>query len=134
MGPPVFTGCYLKYDKSKPIKCTNGCVGCIPGGGPPPPPPPPGLHLLDDYSGQKFYDGFTFFEAADPTNGFVSYVDQATAYAEGLAGLYSNGQVFMRVENNTIMPTAPTPAGARTTIVHACSRTKVCGVRLYGRY
>jgi hypothetical protein len=32
--------CYLKYDLSKPIKCTNGCVACTPSGGPPPPSPP----------------------------------------------------------------------------------------------
>ena len=36
--------CFLKFDLSKPIACTNGCTACHPAGGPtpaPPGPPPP---------------------------------------------------------------------------------------------
>ncbi|ETI29013.1 hypothetical protein G647_01466 [Cladophialophora carrionii CBS 160.54] len=42
-------------------------------------------YALDtDYSGRDFFDGFSFFTDADPTHGFVTYVDEATALADGL--------------------------------------------------
>ncbi|EXJ65059.1 hypothetical protein A1O7_01399 [Cladophialophora yegresii CBS 114405] len=42
-------------------------------------------YALDtDYSGRDFFDGFNFFTDADPTHGFVTYVDEGTALADGL--------------------------------------------------
>ncbi|KAL1656998.1 hypothetical protein SLS61_000037 [Didymella pomorum] len=38
----------------------------------------PGYALEDDYM-TDFYGAFDFFDTADPTNGFVKYVDEATA-------------------------------------------------------
>ncbi|KAF1959042.1 hypothetical protein CC80DRAFT_467297 [Byssothecium circinans] len=35
--------------------------------------------LQDDYMSNDFFSNFEFFTAPDPTNGFVKYVDQATA-------------------------------------------------------
>jgi hypothetical protein len=42
--------------------------------------------LKDTYSGPDFFDGFNFFNQADPTNGFVHYVleDAATQPAHNL--------------------------------------------------
>ncbi|KAI9744151.1 MAG: hypothetical protein M1818_002303 [Claussenomyces sp. TS43310] len=40
--------------------------------------------LQDTYAGPSFFDAFNFFTGHDPTNGFVSYVDEATALSSGL--------------------------------------------------
>lgn len=40
----------------------------------------------------KFFSGFTFFTGEDPTNGFVQYMDEATADSTGLAGYVSTAQ------------------------------------------
>ncbi|KAJ1555937.1 hypothetical protein HK405_010218 [Cladochytrium tenue] len=40
--------------------------------------------LADDFSGSSFFDGFTFYTAADPTNGYVTYVDESTAQSDSL--------------------------------------------------
>ena len=46
-------------------------------------------YILDtEYSGASFFNGFDFFTAADPTNGFVTYVDEADAES---ASLISSG-------------------------------------------
>ncbi|KAF1353710.1 concanavalin A-like lectin/glucanase domain-containing protein [Delphinella strobiligena] len=45
-----------------------------------------GYVLEDDYSVSNFFDMFTFFTSSDPTNGFVDYVDQATAQSAGYIG------------------------------------------------
>lgn len=43
-----------------------------------------GYTLEDDYlSGGDFFDLFTFFTDADPTAGFVQYVDESTASSAG---------------------------------------------------
>lgn len=55
--------------------------------------------LSQDYSGKKFFDGFSFDAIPDPTNGLVQYVDVATANSSRMAGfLASNGskpQVYL---------------------------------------
>lgn len=40
--------------------------------------------LQDTFSGANFFDGFDFFTGADPTHGFVNYVDRGTAQNNGL--------------------------------------------------
>lgn len=40
--------------------------------------------LKDRFSGASFMDNFNFWTSSDPTNGFVTYVDQATAIQNGL--------------------------------------------------
>ena len=43
-----------------------------------------GYTLEQNYlAGGNFFDQFTFFTAADPTDGFVQYVDQGTASSNG---------------------------------------------------
>jgi len=53
---------------------------------------------VQNYSGQTFFNGWDFFTTADPTNGNVQYVDQATAQSAGLLEINSNGNAVMRVE------------------------------------
>lgn len=40
--------------------------------------------VQDTYSPQNWFQNFQFFTGADPTDGFVDYLDQASAQAEGL--------------------------------------------------
>eukprot|EP01119_Soliformovum_irregulare_P003953 TRINITY_DN14982_c0_g1_i1.p1 TRINITY_DN14982_c0_g1~~TRINITY_DN14982_c0_g1_i1.p1 ORF type:complete len:306 (-),score=70.62 TRINITY_DN14982_c0_g1_i1:40-957(-) len=40
--------------------------------------------LTDSFVGNNFYNGFDFNTYADPTHGFVKFVDEATARADGL--------------------------------------------------
>ncbi|KAI9166923.1 Endo-1,3(4)-beta-glucanase [Paramyrothecium foliicola] len=59
------------------------------------------LHTLYDTS--NFFEAFEFFSDPDPTNGFVEYVDSATANAEGLAGFVGNA-IFMGADSVTQQP------------------------------
>ncbi|KAL1891856.1 hypothetical protein Sste5346_007400 [Sporothrix stenoceras] len=59
--------------------------------------------LVDNYNSSNFFTGFEFFDAADPTNGFVDYVDAQTASQSGLAG-YVNGMVYLGADHNTANP------------------------------
>lgn len=59
------------------------------------------------YSGNGFYDGFNFFTDADPTHGFVTYVDKNTAINTGLTRL-ENGAFRMGVDSDNVYdPNAP---------------------------
>lgn len=40
--------------------------------------------LIDTYSGSDFFNQFNFFTGADPTDGFVNYVDYSDAVSYGL--------------------------------------------------
>ncbi|KAI1614410.1 concanavalin A-like lectin/glucanase domain-containing protein, partial [Exophiala viscosa] len=56
-------------------------------------------YALDtEYSGSSFFDGFTFFDEADPSHGFVTYVDEDTASSSGLI-TFDDGSVQMRVDD-----------------------------------
>lgn len=59
--------------------------------------------LKKTYQGSTFFDGFDFFTDADPTHGFVKYVDQATAQSAGLIST-RGGKVIMRADNSTVSP------------------------------
>lgn len=54
-------------------------------------------NLVDAFDSTNFFNEFDFFAQADPTNGFVKYVDAATANRDGLAG-FSQGGVYMGVD------------------------------------
>ncbi|OJZ92578.1 glycoside hydrolase family 16 protein, partial [Aspergillus luchuensis CBS 106.47] len=58
--------------------------------------------LQDEYSGDSFFDGFTFFTGADPTNGFVDYVDEATAQSNGYISTSGDAPVYMGVDHTNI--------------------------------
>ena len=57
--------------------------------------------LQDDYSPNNFFSMFDFFTGADPTNGYVNYIDQTEAQTQGLVNT-NNNQVYMGVDNTTI--------------------------------
>ncbi|TKA77836.1 hypothetical protein B0A49_01444 [Cryomyces minteri] len=59
--------------------------------------------LEDDYSPANFFSMFTFFTAADPTAGFVSYVNQATAQSSGLINSTATS-VYMGVDHTNVTP------------------------------
>jgi hypothetical protein len=58
--------------------------------------------LEDTYSGTDFFDNFDFFDAADPTNGFVHYVleDAATQPAHNLT-YASESSAILRVDTTS---------------------------------
>ncbi|KAH8593234.1 concanavalin A-like lectin/glucanase domain-containing protein [Bisporella sp. PMI_857] len=62
--------------------------------------------LQDNYNISNFYDTFTFFAAADPTNGFVSYQTIESANESSLAGI-RDGAVYMGVDYLTLSPSNP---------------------------
>jgi len=58
------------------------------------------FQLQDNYSGPTFFDGFDFFNDADPTHGDVVFVDNATAWNQGLVST-TDTQAIIRVDNTT---------------------------------
>ncbi|KAL4728682.1 hypothetical protein ACLX1H_005433 [Fusarium chlamydosporum] len=62
-----------------------------------------GYSVTHTYDSSNFFEAFEFFNADDPTNGFVEYVDSDTANSEGLAG-FVDGQVYMGVDYKTKNP------------------------------
>ncbi|KAL6868377.1 family 16 glycoside hydrolase [Trichoderma novae-zelandiae] len=68
-------------------------------------------YILDVvYDETNFFSSFDFFSEADPTHGFVQYVDAQTANAQGLAGI-SSGGIFMGTDSTT-----QNPAGGRQSV------------------
>ncbi|KAI9763413.1 MAG: hypothetical protein M1840_000544 [Geoglossum simile] len=63
--------------------------------------------LDDDYS--NFFDSFDFWTAADPTNGYVDYVDEAAARSLGILD-DSSSAVKFGVEHNHNYPTGGRPS------------------------
>ncbi|RAL00521.1 glycoside hydrolase family 16 protein [Aspergillus ibericus CBS 121593] len=57
--------------------------------------------LQDDYSLSSFFDRFTFYTGTDPTAGFVDYVDETTAEANGLVNT-SSSSVYMGVDHTNV--------------------------------
>ncbi|KAG1864180.1 glycoside hydrolase family 16 protein [Suillus subalutaceus] len=53
--------------------------------------------IQDTYEGSTFFDTFDFYTGPDPTN----FVDQQTAFNDGLAYVTSDNQVIMRGDNTT---------------------------------
>ncbi|QIW95191.1 hypothetical protein AMS68_000709 [Peltaster fructicola] len=60
--------------------------------------------LQDDYLADgNFFGKFSFFTAADPTHGFVKYVDQGTAQNSGFLS-QSTSKVIMGVDYKNVQP------------------------------
>ena len=60
--------------------------------------------LKDNFVGDGFLSGFTFETMADPADGRVNYVDQATALADGLVS--STAETFtLRADYTTVLST-----------------------------
>ncbi|KAI1333359.1 glycoside hydrolase family 16 protein [Xylariaceae sp. FL0255] len=62
--------------------------------------------IQDTFDTTNFFDGFEFFTGADPTAGFVNYVDATTANATSLAG-YTEGGIYLGVDYTTTNPASP---------------------------
>lgn len=58
--------------------------------------------LSDNFVGSGFLSGFTHEAIADPTNGRVTYVDQATALADNLT-FASDSSFVMRADDTTTL-------------------------------
>jgi hypothetical protein len=61
-------------------------------------------HHVDTYDHTNFFSAFQFITGADPTHGFVNYVDQTTAQNTGLINT-KNNQVYVGVDYTTAYPT-----------------------------
>ncbi|KAK0618562.1 concanavalin A-like lectin/glucanase domain-containing protein [Bombardia bombarda] len=57
--------------------------------------------LVDNFNASNFFNEFTFFSEADPTSGYVVYLDAATANQRSLAG-YSEGGIFLGVDYENV--------------------------------
>jgi hypothetical protein len=60
--------------------------------------------LVATYDSTNFFDEFSFFTGADPTEGFVDYVSQSVADSADLVN-YQNNQVYLGVDYTTANPT-----------------------------
>eukprot|EP01039_Chlorochromonas_danica_P011075 gene11075-12334_t len=58
--------------------------------------------LRAEYSGKSFFDGYNFVTYDDPTHGYVNYVDQNTAWAEGLVYVNGDNQVYIGVDYQNV--------------------------------
>lgn len=64
--------------------------------------------LVDSWQGENFFDNFDFFTGEDPSNGFVTYLDRASAENTGIIGVKPDGSVFMGVDSTTVLnPNGP---------------------------
>ncbi|KAF7362471.1 GH16 domain-containing protein [Mycena venus] len=66
--------------------------------------------LTQSYAGSSFFDGWDFWDTADPTHGAVDYVSQTDAQSANLVEINPAGNAVMRVE------TTPTVASVRKSI------------------
>ncbi|KAJ6519354.1 glycoside hydrolase family 16 protein [Mycena sanguinolenta] len=66
-------------------------------------------HLTQTYAGSTFFDGWSFWDTADPTHGVVQYLSQSDAQNAGLIS-FNAGNAVMSVE------TTPTVASTRKSI------------------
>ncbi|KAH8120422.1 glycoside hydrolase family 16 protein [Phellopilus nigrolimitatus] len=57
--------------------------------------------LVESHSGSNFFDGWTFWDAADPTNGIVDFLSQSDAQSNGLIEVNSAGNAVMKVETTS---------------------------------
>ncbi len=63
-----------------------------------------GYTLEDDYMKEDFYSNFNFFTGADPTQGFVEFVNEATAKSTGLISANSTGAAQWGVDHTNKCP------------------------------
>ncbi|RHZ58936.1 putative GPI anchored endo-1,3(4)-beta-glucanase [Aspergillus thermomutatus] len=64
--------------------------------------------LVESWQGESFINDWTFFDGSDPTNGYVTYVNQSLAEESGLVKVTSSGSFYMGVDyENTLNPNGP---------------------------
>lgn len=59
--------------------------------------------LQTDFMSGNFFDQFSFWDSADPTNGFVTYEPQSVAQSSGLIES-SSGNVKLLVDSTNVTP------------------------------
>lgn len=59
--------------------------------------------LEDRYSGADFFNGWDFFTGPDPTNGFVNYVNQSVAQANGLISSAVGEAAYIGVDYTSVL-------------------------------
>lgn len=57
--------------------------------------------LTDKWQGQSFFDGWSFYSDADPTNGYVTFLDKDAATSAGLAYVQDDNTTILAVDNYT---------------------------------
>ncbi|KAJ6088686.1 hypothetical protein N7486_009947 [Penicillium sp. IBT 16267x] len=62
--------------------------------------------LVESWQGEEFFDYFHFYTGADPTNGWVTYLDQASAESSGLVKVTDQGSVYIGVDHKTTLSTS----------------------------
>lgn len=62
--------------------------------------------LVESWQGEEFFDYFHFYTGADPTNGWVTYLDQAKAESSGLVKVTDSGSVYIGVDHTTTLSTS----------------------------
>ncbi|RHZ72776.1 hypothetical protein CDV55_107209 [Aspergillus turcosus] len=64
--------------------------------------------LAESWQGESFISDWNFFAAADPTNGYVTYVNQSRAEQSGLVKVTPSGSFYMGVDyENTLNTNGP---------------------------
>ncbi|KAL4978285.1 endo-1,3(4)-beta-glucanase xgeA [Aspergillus desertorum] len=59
--------------------------------------------LQESWEGEKILNYFHFFDGADPTNGFVTYVNQSYAESAGLVKTTDSGSLYLGVDYETVL-------------------------------
>ncbi|EAW18996.1 putative GPI anchored endo-1,3(4)-beta-glucanase [Aspergillus fischeri NRRL 181] len=64
--------------------------------------------LAESWQGESFINDWNFFDRADPTNGYVTYVNQSFAEQSGLVKVTQSGSFYMGVDyESTLNPNGP---------------------------
>ncbi len=58
--------------------------------------------LTEDYMQNGFFNNFDFFTGADPTDGYVTYVDAGTASRSGYTKINSDGSAYIGVDYTNV--------------------------------
>jgi len=69
--------------------------------------------LEDTYQGKTFFDRWSFFTGADPTNGKVDYQDRNNSFAKGLVYVQDDGKAIMKGDNYTQLAAGVNRASVR---------------------
>lgn len=75
-------------------------------------------YLQDFHQGSSFFNGFSFFTDTDPTDGFVNYVDQATAQQNGLITIVNN-VVYIGVDYTSVLNPDGSQGGRQSTRIQS---------------
>lgn len=68
----------------------------------------PDYKLFETWQGKNFLDYFNFHTGSDPTNGFVTYLDDQAAKDAGLVKFTDSGSIYLGVDHKTkLSPSGP---------------------------